>query len=649
MKTASADAQFAAVNAADATTTIADDFTGKSFFFGGVGTLSFTGAFGDDATTTFGLRTGELSVTGRKDRYVGDLRILGGTMTLDGVGLFYKGAKGTDVSVPTVWSVGGSGVEQSAPATLVLTGETQFVAHPAKVYTQDSQPGGFHIGETASQGALVEIHPGVILTNSVRIAKNADEKGAVHQYGGDVFVCSHNNNNIYCGQESGSYAYYGLYGGTLRYPIAFTFARSPGSVGVFEQTAGSFTSSVQGTYVGGGVGRADYYIAGGEVNVGAGDAKMTIGRAGKFNADPGAQAVLTLAGTNNPQLNLPTWGHVVLCDQTNDFMAVLNVNAGAVNLRDITRAKAPSVCQPGNKAYVNFGGGTFFLLNTDNPNMFGTGDTAVDKITIFPGGMTVDTNGRNLTQAADTPFTRPTGRGIASIALPADMPNGAYLGSPEVIITGGNGTGATAHALYDPATRSVTAIDVTCPGWDFTSAPEVKIPTADRKGFVICTATLTPEGEDQPGGDLVKAGAATLYLKAANTYSGNTVLKGGTLNCQVANAIPAASTVVFAGGALNMNGAALPTKWGADCARVLADGKPAAYNYALAFPAGSTLAVLNADSIPESVTKLTLLTMTAGFTGSPEVIGYDKDVWRVRWVGSTLKMSRVSGMFFVIK
>ena len=643
-----APSKFVACTAEGESATISENFVGPSLYHGGAGSLTFTGALVDDATTTIGNLSGDFKVTGKTDRYVGEMRICGGTLTIENAGLFYKGAKGTDESTPTTWVVGGTGVEQSSPARLVVTGDTQFVAHRPKANSTDAQPGGLHIGDTAGEGALVEFYPDVVVTNSIRIAQAENEKGAVHQYGGSIFVGSHNNNQIFCGREAGSYAYYGIYGGRVRYHSYFSIARNPGSVGVIDQTGGVFQCTSLGAYIGGGVGRAEYYMTGGDFTLGTSDGTLTLGYKRKSSADAGSQAVLTLTGDGNPQINSSA-GQIKLCGQTNDFMAVVNVNSGTLNMRNFARYSKPAVCQSGNKAFVNFGGGTFMQTTSDNPNIFGSTTTAVDKVTLFPGGMTIDSNGKNCSLSADTPLTRPTGRGIASIALPANMQNGKYLGSPEVVITGGGGTGATAHAVYDPRTKSVTSIDVTCPGWDFTSVPTVTIRTADRKDVVNCIVTLTPAGQDQPCGGLIKKGQGQVTINSVNTYTGDTVLVEGIIKTGVSGAIPDASTVIFGGGRLILDGNPVPSKWGVDCEWVVANGTSATYPVSLAFPEGSTLAIRNIDSIPTNVHRLELLKMNSGFTGNPVLSGFDSDRWEVGWKGSTLVARRIVGAVFIMR
>ena len=92
---------------------------------------------------------------------------------------------------------------------------------------------------------------------------------------------------------------------------------------------------------------------------------------------------------------------------------------------------------------------------------------------------------------------------------------------------------------------------VVSPGWGYTSAPTATIKSADRKTTITCAVTLT-DGEEQPGGGLTltnsSATAGTFTLSSANTYTGPTVVAGGTLKLGAADAIPSANEVRLAGG-----------------------------------------------------------------------------------------------------
>ena len=118
--------------------------------------------------------------------------------------------------------------------------------------------------------------------------------------------------------------------------------------------------------------------------------------------------------------------------------------------------------------------------------------------------------------------------------------------------------GASAYALFDRERGEVTGIRIASPGWGYTAATarlQYGSPSSTySKGSDICTVELA----DAESGGLTKAGPGTLVLAAASTYTGETVLKGGTLELSAAGAVPAASTVAYEGGALASTAEAFP-------------------------------------------------------------------------------------------
>ena len=114
--------------------------------------------------------------------------------------------------------------------------------------------------------------------------------------------------------------------------------------------------------------------------------------------------------------------------------------------------------------------------------------------------------------------------------------------------------GATAHVRFDPRTGTIEReIEVTCPGWGFIDTPTATITAPDMETPIACDVTLT-EGDQESGGLTVKKGgsgtSAYLMVYAANTYTGDTVVAGGTFYMQHAEAIPLHSNIRLAGGHL---------------------------------------------------------------------------------------------------
>ena len=602
----------------------------------GAGTFVFSGA------TVPGLRlsnlAGTFKLTGGVSRYCRYINVLGGTLLLDDSGLI-RDASATDASSWGFWVVGESGKAAASPATLTLTGASGLSCNPAASY------GRLRVGETASQGALVEVKDGAGLTNQLAVGSNsANMRGAIHQYGGRVFDADSSGNRSYFGKGADSFGYYGLLDGALGDKGYVNFGNGAGSVGVLDMLGGTFSCSDVAPRVGCG-GWGEMYLAGGSVSFGPG---FYLGALDNAAAEGDTTAILTTAGDVDIKM---TWGgncDFYLAQRPRDCTAVLNLNGGKLTANKIVKdAKYAADRQATSRAYVNANGGTFSVLYNSTSGIFGTGDTAVDRVTIFDGGLTIDTQNTG-TQSSDTPFVAPTGRGVASIALPANFANDNYLGAPEIRISGGGGEGATAHALYDPLTRSVTNILVTCSGWDYETAPKATICSYDRSVTNECVVTLT-EG-DQIGGGLVKTGGNTLTLNAVNTYRGDTVLKGGTLKFGVAGSLPADSTVVFVNGDYTFGaGVAAPRKFAVDCASVQASGTAASTWSSVAFGEGTTLEIRNADKLAAGTKRLELLNLKAGKTGTPNLIGFDATKYRVYFSGNILKISERTGLLMIVR
>ena len=412
------------------------------------------------------------------------------------------------------------------------------------------------VQDTGVKPSILEIHDGATVTGKVQVASVANSKGAVYQYGGDVFHMTRPGNDGaigYFGQ-----AYWWMEGGTFKIENAnpyLALATRTGGESQFEVQGG--TVSINGNnslmICRGGASNAEFYMGGGTATINQIRMGGELLYAADHGADPGGQAVLTLSGTNNPSLTVST---LRLNDRTNQFTSVVNLNAGILtassSIADVTRTSpARNNC----KSFVNFNGGTLSLGSTRSAILhpLDGNDNTPTRVTVFGKGATLDcTNSGQVDWS--TPFLKPEGRGIKSITLPSGAVTTGYAMPPVVKISGGGGEAATAHVVFDPRTGEIEReIEVTSPGWGFLAAPTVTVKAPDMKTDVVCDVELT-EGEQEDGGLTVRKNGtgnyAYLMVYAANTYTGDTVIAEGTFYMQNASAVPPKSKVRLAGGHL---------------------------------------------------------------------------------------------------
>lgn len=527
---------------------------------GGPGTLVFAAPVTADGQSKLVNGAGTMRVADcGETRYLSALGVPGGTLELLNAGCLFiatRNEAGEIVKTNTVITVGGTNAD--APARLIVGEGTQLVTAEGNSQRRGAE---LKVSDAGPAGAILEIRPGAVITNCFHVGQNGGQ-GAVYQTGGRVRNNAKAGNDGSLGINAGSYGYWGLFGGELDIDSWYGFARSKGSVGVFEQTGGTLT-------LGGNLpisrgGDAELHMSGGTcVQTGWGSPSIQLGNLSWGDKAKGPmEAVLTLAG-DNPKMTLRTW--ISLSERTNTATSVLNLNAGV--LAAPYAAKSTTFLEDDKvmltpfrtdvHAYVNFGGGTF-RGTRNQAALFGAGDVRADAVTVFPGGATIDVNGLALGNGDDVPFVRPTGKGLAAIALPPDAPTTGYIGAPKVFITATDGgVGATAHCAFDAATGTIGPITMTSPGWGYTTPPTVQIRSVDGKELVTCVATLT-EGDQQPGGGLVVTNTATssgtFTLGGVNTYTGATVVASGTLALGRADALPAANEVRCAGGTFDVNG-----------------------------------------------------------------------------------------------
>jgi len=356
---------------------------------------------------------------------------------------------------------------------------------------------------------------------------DANGIGALRQSAGAVTVSGANAGWPYGALRIGEGAsgYYGLSGGTMTIGDATSdFILGTYVPGVIDQSGGEFSyTSTAGAWLRGGFGPTGKGI----LNV-TGGTFSTTSASGHIVCDNG-RGVLSISGTGTVNVNAP-YGLVV----TNDWGWAGFVGLGVVNLGAVDVAggggggsggalNTTQVTAWGNAeahtALFNFHGGTLRPLVDSAAFMSGLTGAYV-----YKEGAVIDTDGSDITVAQN--LLAPSGDGVKSIALTG---NGAgYIGAPAVIISGGGGVGATAKAVFDAATGTVTGIVITNPGTGYTSDPTVTLEgggstTAAVVGAIVREANATTGG-------LRKLGLGTLTLSGNSTYLGDTSVEAGALS-----------------------------------------------------------------------------------------------------------------------
>ena len=479
--------------------------------------------FGNDATLTAG------SSDSSRIRFIGNDVTFNHAMDINGSGqVVFQDANVTCTAAARVK------VKHDDIATLRLRGDTcmQGILKSGIGQTR------FYIGgdnTSAKRGSLVVENDAVVTNFSLNIGDNGSS-GAIYQRGGaSHWRLGKNGDSINdrIANASGSYGYIGQTGGRFEFNTRSSsdsktayvavggtavFAAHGGTASFVNSDAIGFSIRNYGTFA--------YYQDNGATNTF--DQGFDFGDTNNRNYSGHALVTVSGAGT---ELAVSRW------------MRFLWENAGAsayLNLNDGGALRLPMLYSVTNSYpwYVSLNGGILKPTLTDSSFTYKNSvERYPTRMVVCEKGFVIDTSDAKKSDGSEggnvsmlMPFTAPetAGRRLKSIALPADAAFAQEkLVGPPLVTVSGDGAGASAFALFNDMTRTVTNIVVTSPGWGYTTAT-VTLSAGGLSQDYTCAVTL----EDQPENGwkgFTKRGAVCLDMFGANTFKGDVTVEEGVL------------------------------------------------------------------------------------------------------------------------
>ncbi|TAL05153.1 MAG: hypothetical protein EPO07_04005, partial [Verrucomicrobia bacterium] len=478
-----------------------------------VSSANGSGIGGAATLTKWGSGSVTLNTT---NTFTGDMTINVGAVTVGGAGLLGGGNYSGNIA-----NYGTINFNSSAPQT--LSGQISLTGALGKNGTGTLTISGANTysgNTTLNGGATMLQNFGAVKSSFLLIGNTSGSNAAVYQAGGSTLVTPGTSlGALQVGSAVGGFGYYNLSAGTLQLGSEMNVGGSSGGAGTFGQFDMSGGNLVMPNST------SSYFLpnrgAAGEasvVNFSGGTVAISGGGTPAVNGANGFAANWSGSGTGQTNTTTVSGTSSFLTPSLNATLNVggntanaanLNLNGGTFQVRSIVTAAGAS--------RLNFNGGT---LKAGNTSGLFLPAGALQNTFIYSGGATIDDNGQSI--AVDQALLAPTGNGVATI--PVTSGGAGYVVPPRVTISGGGGSGATAHASISNGV--VTGITVTSRGTGYTSAPAV---TLSGGGYSVAALLSAATISANTSGGLTKLGTGTVTLSGTNTYTGPTIVGAGTL------------------------------------------------------------------------------------------------------------------------
>ncbi|CCD96611.1 Outer membrane autotransporter (modular protein) [Bradyrhizobium sp. ORS 375] len=264
-----------------------------------------------------------------------------------------------------------------------------------------------------------------------------------------------------------------------------------------------------------------------------------------------------LGGTANGTFDVSTIGAGA---QYQGFSSFVKTGTSAWTLTGTTTAVTPWAINQGTLAVtsdanlgaasggLSFGGGTLQVL---------AGFSSSRNITLNAGGGSFDTNGNNATLSGTISGSgglTKLGAGILTLSGTTTYAGDTVIGG-GTLRTGAAGvlSVASSYMIATGATLDIDGTGQTIGGLSGSGNLQLgsngSLAIGDNGGATVFSGTISGSGS------FVKSGPGVLTLSGTNTYTGATVIDGGTLRAGAAGAFaPLSSVEVDNGGTLDLNG-----------------------------------------------------------------------------------------------